>query len=151
MPQIYQLSLLSQVSAGDQIPVYSPQNGDSRRLPMSALLSYFQQQFAAPTLATNIYVPTTGFSIAAPTPVAQQQWILLQPAGTLASGTVVLPLNTATPDGTEVLITSTQIITALTIGLNGAAAANGAPTTLTANGFARLRFVQATNSWYRIS
>ena len=111
MPQIYQLSLLSQVSAGDQIPVYSPQNGDSRRLPMSALLSYFQQQFAAPTLATNIYVPTTGFSIAAPTPVAQQQWILLQPAGTLASGTVVLPLNTATPDGTEVLITTTQQIT----------------------------------------
>jgi hypothetical protein len=151
MPQIYQLSLLSQVSAGDQIPVYSPQNGDARRLPISSLLQYFQQTFAAPTLATNIYVPTTGFSIGVPTPVAQQQWMLLQPAGTLATGTITLPLNTATPDGTEVLITSTQIITALTIGLNGAAAANGAPTTLTANGFARLRFVQATNSWYRIA
>ncbi len=151
MPQIYQLSLLSQVSAGDQIPVYSPQNGDSRRLPISALLSYFQQQFAAPTLATNIYVPTTGFSIAAPTPVAQQQWILLQPAGTLASGTVVLPLNTATPDGTEVLITTTQQITAFTLGLNGAAAAFGDPTTLAAEDFFRMRFVQATNSWYRIA
>jgi len=151
MALIYQLPLLAQVSAGDQLAVYAPNTGDARRLPVSALLQYFQQTFAAPTLATNIYVPTTGFSIAAPTPVAQQQWILLQPAGTLASGTVVLPLNTATPDGTEVLITSTQIITALTIGLNGAAAANGAPTTLTANGFARLRFVQATNSWYRIA
>lgn len=150
MPYINQLPLLSSPNSGDQIPVYTPNNGDARRLPLSSLLAYFQQQFAAPTLATNVYTPTTGFSIAVPTPVAQQQWMLLQPAGTLASGTVTLPLNTATPDGTEVLITSTQIITTLTVGLNGASNAFGAPTTLAANGFARLRFVQAQNSWYRI-
>lgn len=66
MPTINQLPLLSQVSAGDQLPVYSPNNGDARRLPMSALLSYFQQQFASPTMAVNLYVPTTGFNIAAP-------------------------------------------------------------------------------------
>jgi hypothetical protein len=150
MPLIYQLPLQTQVSGGDQFAVYSPNNGDARRLPVSALLAYFQQTFAAPTLATNVYTPGTGFSIAVPTPVSQQQWMLLQPAGTLASGTITLPLNTATPDGTEVLITSTQIITSLTIGLNGASAANGAPTTLAANGFARMRFVQAQNSWYRI-
>ena len=35
-------------------------------------------------------------------------------------------------------------------GLNGASNAFGAPTTLAANGYARLRFVQAQNSWYRI-
>jgi hypothetical protein len=150
MPMIYQLPLQTQVSGGDQFAVYSPNTGDARRLPVSALLAYFQQTFAAPTLATNVYTPGTGFSIAVPTPVSQQQWMLLQPAGTLASGTITLPLNTATPDGTEVLITSTQIITSLTIGLNGASAANGAPTTLAANGFARMRFVQAQNSWYRI-
>jgi hypothetical protein len=151
MPQIYQLPVVSQASLGDQLAVYTPNNGDARRMSLNTLLAFFQQQFAAPTLATNIYVPTTGFSIAVPSPVSQQQWVLLQPAGTLASGTITLPLNTITPDGTEVLITSTQIITSLTVGLNGASAANGAPTTLAANGFARLRFVQAQNSWYRIS
>jgi hypothetical protein len=57
--------------------------------------------------------------------VAQQQWVLIQPAGTLATGTVTLPLNTGTPDGTEVLVTTTQQITTLTIGLNGAAAVYG--------------------------
>jgi hypothetical protein len=150
MPQIYQLPVVSQASLGDQLAVYTPNNGDARRMSLNTLLAFFQQQFAAPTLATNIYVPTTGFSIAVPSPVSQQQWVLLQPAGTLASGTITLPLNTITPDGTEVLITSTQIITSLTVGLNGASAANGAPTTLAANGFARLRFVQAQNSWYRI-
>ena len=151
MPTINQLPLLTQVSAGDQLPVYSPNNGDARRLPMSALLAYFQQQFASPTVAVNLYVPSTGFNIAAPTPVSEQQWILLQPAGTLAAGTVTLPLNTSTPDGTEILVTTTQIITTFAVGLNGATAAFGAPTTLAANAFFRLRFYQPTNSWYRIS
>lgn len=151
MALIYQLPLLSQASPGDQLAVYAPNTGDARRLPMSALLAYFQQQFAAPTVATNLYTPGTGFNIALPTPVAQAQWAVIQPAGTLASGTVTLPLNTLTPDGTEVLITTTQQITAFTLALNGAAAAFGDPTTLAAEDFFRMRFYQATNSWYRIA
>jgi hypothetical protein len=151
MALIYQLPLLSQASPGDQLAVYAPNTGDARRLPMSALLAYFQQQFAAPTVATNLYTPGTGFNIALPTPVAQAQWAVIQPAGTLATGTVTLPLNTLTPDGTEVLITTTQQITAFTLALNGAAAGFGAPTTLAAEDFFRMRFYQATNSWYRIA
>lgn len=151
MALIYQLPLLAQASPGDQLAVYAPNTGDARRLPMSALLQFFQQQFASPTMATNIYTPGTGFNIAAPTPVSQQQWILIQPAGTLATGTVTLPLNTSTPDGTEILITTTQQITAFTLALNGAAAAFGDPSTLAAEDFFRMRFYQATNSWYRIA
>ena len=151
MALIYQLPLLSQASPGDQLAVYAPNTGDARRLPMSALLTFFQQQFASPTMATNLYTPGTGFNIAAPTPVSQQQWILIQPAGTLATGTVTLPLNTSTPDGTEILITTTQQVTAFTLALNGAAAAYGDPGTLAADDFFRMRFYQATNSWYRIA
>jgi hypothetical protein len=151
MPTINQLPLLSSASSGDQIPVYSPNNGDSRRLPISALLAYFQQSFASPTVATNLYTPGTGFNIAAPTPVSEQQWILIQPASTLATGTITLPLNTSTPDGTEILVTTTQQITTFTLALNGAAAAFGDPTTLAAEDFFRMRFYQATNSWYRIA
>ena len=151
MPTINQLPLLVQVSPGDQVPVYSPNNGDARRLPVSALLAYFQQTFASPTLATNVYTPGTGFNVAVPTPVAAQQWMLIQPAGTLALGTITLPLNTQTPDGTEVLVTTTQQITGFTLALNGATAAYGAPTTLLAEEFFRMRFVQSTNSWYRIA
>ncbi len=151
MPQINQLPVMSQASSGDQIPVYSPNNGDARRLSIGALLTYFQQTFAAPTLSTSISTPGTGFNITVPTPVSQQLWMLLQPAGTLAAGTITLPLNTQTPDGTEVLVTSTQIITTFTLALNGASAANGAPTTLAANGYFRMRFVQSLNSWFRIA
>ena len=151
MATINQLSQMSAVSGADLLPVYSSSNGDARKLSVSALLTYFQQQFASPTVSTNLYVPTTGFSIAVPTPVSEQQWVLLQPAGTLASGTIVLPLNTSTPDGTEVLITTTQTITALTVSLNGATAAFNSPTSLPAGVAVRLRFYQSTNSWYCIA
>jgi hypothetical protein len=151
MPQINQLPLMVTLSGGDQLPIYSPNNGDARRTPLSALLAYFQATFAAPTMATNLYTPGTGFNVAVPTPVSQQQWMVVQPAGTLASGTITLPLNTGTPDGMEVLVTTTQQITAFTLAANGAAAVYGEPTTLAAEDFFRMRFVQATNSWYRIA
>jgi hypothetical protein len=150
MPTINQLAGLSQVSGGDLLPIYVPNNGDARKVSVTQLLTYFQSSFAAPTVSTNLYTPGAGFNVTVPTPVSEQQWMLLQPAGTLATGTITLPLNTGTPDGTQLLVTTTQIITAFTLALNGAAAAFGAPTTLAANAFFTMRFYQATNSWYRI-
>lgn len=149
MANINQLSQLNTVSAGDLLAVYSQSNGDARKLAISSLLAYFQQTFAAPTFATQAATPTTGFNIAVQQ-VSSSTWLLLTPAGTLATGTITLPLNSVTPDGQELLVTSTQVITALSVSLNGAAAANGFPTTLAANGFFRMRYRQADNSWYRV-
>jgi len=151
MAQINQLSGISQVSGGDQLPIYVPNNGDARRVSITQLLQYFQQTFASPTLATNLYVPGTGFNITVPTPVSNDQWMLLQPAGTLATGTITLPLNTGVPDGTTVLITTTQEITSLTIALNGASAIYGGVTSLAAGTATAIRFYQPTNSWYQIN
>jgi hypothetical protein len=151
MPQINQLPVLSTVSSGDQLPVYSPNNGDARRTSIGSLLTFFQQSFASPTLSVNLYVPGSGFNITVPTPVSQDQWMLLQPAGTLATGTITLPLNTGVPDGTTVLITTTQEITSLTIALNGATAIYGGVTSLAAGTATAIRFYQPTNSWYQIN
>jgi hypothetical protein len=151
MPTINQLSGISQVSGGDLLPVYVSNNGDARKVSINQLLQYFQQTFASPTLSTNLYVPGTGFNITVPTPVSNDQWMLLQPAGTLATGTITLPLNTGVPDGTTVLITTTQEITSLTIALNGASAIFGGVTSLAAGTATAIRFYQATNSWYQIN
>jgi len=151
MPTINQLPVLSTISSGDQLPVYSPNNGDARRTSIGSLLTFFQQSFASPTLAVNLFVPGNGFNITVPTPVSNDQWMLLQPAGTLASGTITLPLNTGVPDGTTVLITTTQEITSLTIALNGATAIYGGATTLSAGTATAIRFYQPTNSWYQIN
>ena len=151
MPTINQLPVLNTISSGDQLPVYSPNNGDARRTSIGSLLTYFQQTFASPTLSTNLYVPATGFNITVPTPVSNDQWMLLQPAGTLAAGTITLPLNTGVPDGTTVLITTTQEITSLTLALNGASAIFGGVTSLAAGTATAIRFYQPTNSWYQIN
>jgi hypothetical protein len=145
------LPVLSPISSGDQLPVYSPNNGDARRTSIGSLLAFFQQSFASPTLSVNLYVPGTGFNITVPTPVSQDQWMLLQPAGTLATGTITLPLNTGVPDGTTVLITTTQEITSLTIAINGATAIFGGVTSLAAGTATAIRFYQPTNSWYQIN
>jgi hypothetical protein len=115
------------------------------------LLTFFQQSFASPTLAVNLFVPGSGFNITVPTPVSNDQWMLLQPAGTLATGTITLPLNTGVPDGTTVLITTTQEITSLTIALNGATALYGGVSFLGAGTATAIRFYQPTNSWYQIN
>ena len=151
MPTINQLPVLSTISSGDQLPVYSPNNGDARRTSIGSLLTFFQQSFASPTLSVNLYVPTAGFNITVPTPVSNDQWMLIQPAGTLTSGTITLPLNTGVPDGTSVLITSTQEITSLTISLNGATAIFGNVSTLAAGSAFAIRYYQATNSWYALT
>ena len=151
MPTINQLPVLNTISSGDQLPVYSPNNGDARRTSIGSLLTFFQQSFASPTLSVNLYVPGSGFNITVPTPVSQDQWMLLQPAGTLATGTITLPLNTGVPDGTTVLITTTQEITSLTIALNGATALYGGVSFLGAGTATAIRFYQPTNSWYQIN
>ena len=151
MPTINQLPVLNVISSGDQLPVYSPNNGDARRTSIGSLLTFFQQSFASPTLSVNLYVPASGFNITVPTPVAEQQWMLLQPAGTLATGTITLPLNTGVPDGTTVIISSTQEITSLTIAINGAAAIYGAVTSLAAGSATEIRYYQPTNSWYALN
>lgn len=151
MPQINQLASLSQVSGADQIPVYNTNNGDARKMSVNALLQYFQTTFAAPTVSTNLFTPGAGFNVTVPTPVADQQWMILQPAGTLATGTITLPLNTGVPDGTEVLITSTQTVTSFTLALNGASQIFGNVSTLTSGAAIRYRYYLATNSWYNIT
>jgi len=151
MPTINQLPVLNTISSGDQLPVYSPNNGDARRTSIGSLLTFFQQTFASPTLSVNLYVPGSGFNITVPTPVSNDQWMLLQPAGTLATGTITLPLNTGVPDGTSILITTTQEITSLTIALNGATAIYGGVTFLGAGTATAIRFYQPTNSWYQIN
>lgn len=149
MATINQLSLLSSVSGGDQIPVYSSNNGDARRLSISSLLSYFQSSFASPEFSVQFVTPGTGFNIAI-TQNGNNTWLLMQPVSTLATGTITLPLNTVASDGQEILVTSTQTITSISVGLNGATAAYGFPASIVDDRFFKLRFYSNTNSWYRI-
>lgn len=149
MPTINQLNQVSQVYTSDQIPIYSNANGDARKASIQQLLELFETSFASPTQAVQLIVPGTGFNYAV-TGTSTNAWVLIQPAGALATGTVTLPLAGSTADGMEVLVTTTQQITTFSLASNGASNLYGDPASLAANAFFKMRFYQSTNSWYRV-
>lgn len=97
-------------------------------------------QYAAPA-STGFTVPITDSSASA--------WLVLTPSGTLATGTITLPAVTNCVESQEVLVSSSQIVTALTINTNGANII-GAPATIVVGGFFRIRFEPVLKTWYRV-
>jgi hypothetical protein len=75
--------------------------------------------------------------------------LIVTPAATLATGTILLPASTGTADKQLVTVTTSQEITGLTVDGNGATVV-GAPTTLVLGGFFALKFDMTTNTWYRV-
>jgi hypothetical protein len=150
--QINQLSAQDTLTASDLFAIWSSSNGDSRKVAASVLLAYLQANLTSNgSMQTQYYAPAaTGFSVTInPVTDGGSVLLLLTPAGTYAAGTIVLPALAECVDGQEVLVSCTQIVTALTVSGNGSTV-NGAPTALAANGYFRLRFDGVLSSWYRV-
>lgn len=150
MPQINQLSAVDQVQPSDQVPIYSSANGDARKASLSLLKTFFQEGItAADDKVTQYSAPSaTGFSVQINNDL-DSVWLILTPTGAFAAGTLVLPAVANCVDKQEILVNCTQAVTTLTVSGNGATV-TGAPTTLAANGFFRLRFDIITSTWYRV-
>ncbi|MGE5622492.1 MAG: hypothetical protein ACM3WS_04990 [Bacillota bacterium] len=153
--QINQLSRADGIALGDLLVIFSTNNGGARSAAMSQLLDFLQgqltagggmvKQYAAPNasgFAVTIQPPSDGASM----------WLLLTPVADYANLTINLPIGV---DGQEILVSSTHAVTgALTtagalVGTSNQPV-NGAPATLAANGFFRLKFDGVNKSWYRI-
>lgn len=150
MPQINQLAAVDQVQSGDQVPIYSAANGDARKASLSLLKTFFQEGItAADDKITQFAAPSaTAFSIQVNNDV-DSVWLVLTPTAGFAEGTLVLPAVANCVDRQEVLVNCTQAVTTLTVSGNGSTV-TGAPTTLAANAFFRLRFTAVTKTWYRV-
>ena len=150
MPTINQLPVLSQLSGGDQLPVYSPTNGDARRVSITSLIEYFQANFADPDYLTIINAPTnSGFNIQIGAQT-QNVFLIINPTGTCAAGTITLPPVASCFDGQEIVVACSQVINTLTITPNGATVI-GAPNGFSAGGFFALRFNVLQSAWYTVS
>lgn len=153
MTTINQLSAADAVVAGDLLVIYQSANGDARKASVSLFAEYIQALLTpAGGEETQYYAPAaSGFSVTvAPSTEGGSVYLLMTPLAGYAAGTIVLPALATCEDGQEVLVSSTQLVTALTVSANGAVAVNGAPTALTANAFFRLRYDGVTQSWYRV-
>lgn len=150
MPTINQLSAVDSVQAGDLLAIFSQNNGDARKCSLSLLATFIQTlitstddkrtQYAAPN--------ATGFSVQINNDDLSI-WLILTPLAGYAAGTLVLPAVALCVDKQEILVNTTQLVTALAVNGNGATVV-GAPTTLAANAFFRLRFDGVLDTWYRV-
>ena len=147
MTAINQLNATDELNTSDLLPVYVQQNGDARKASIGLLTEYLREQLGDSEGKINQYAaPLTGTTV----PVQDgSTWLILTPAGTLAALTLQMPVASTVFDGQELLVSTTQTITALTMTGNGAAIV-GAPTTLAANGSARFRFEPVLKTWYKI-
>lgn len=145
---IESLSLIDEVTASTYFAISV--SGQDYRVSAAELLAYIQDgatesddkvsQYAAPS--------ATGFSVSI-TDGPDSVWLILTPVAGYAAGTIVLPAVGNCLDHQEVLVNCTQSVTTLTIDDNGATV-TGAPTTLAANAYFRLRFDAVTDTWYRV-
>lgn len=126
--------------------IWDSANADWRLSTLQSILSLFQANDNSGRPVTQYSSPLTGFSVEI-ADGAQDTHLILTPSGTLATGTVVLP-ETPT-DRIVVLVTSTNEVTALTVD-GGAATLRGEPTTITANGYFRMKYDSISQTWYRV-
>ena len=145
---IERLSLLDQITPSTVVAVN--QDGIDYRANIGTVATYINQQGGSGDGKILQYSgPTaTGFTTTI-TDSSSSVWLVLTPNATLAAGTITLPNVANCVESQEILVSSSQTVTALTIGLNGALAV-GAPTTITAGGFFRLRFEPILKTWYRV-
>ena len=87
-------------------------------------------------------VVTTGFTF---TPSNQKWHSILDPAGTLATGTITMP---AAADGQVISVRTSQTITALTVNPDAGHSILGNPTTLVAGGGFNCMFRNSNTTWY---
>jgi hypothetical protein len=150
MPTINQLSALNSLSAGDNILVYAPGEGDTRRASLTTLLSFIEANFAAPDYTTQISAPTSsGFNLQLGAQT-ESLFLIINPTGAFAAGTITLPPVASCFDGQEILVVSSQSIAALTVNGNGGTLL-GTPSALGIGGFFTLRFNRLQSTWYTLS
>lgn len=100
----------------------------------------YVKQYSTPVAAATVEV-TAGSS---------NYWLILTPAGTLATLTIELPLKTNLTDNQEILVVSTQEITTLTVDKNDTTNIFGEPTTLAAEGYFKMKYNSFQDIWYRV-
>jgi hypothetical protein len=118
----------------------SVQTSNTRQVVATQIKTYVDNA------AFTYNVPLTGFAL---TIGASIQYLILEPAGVLATGTITMPASPT--DGYRVGFTSTQVVTALTLTPNTGQTIRNSPTALAAGVGVTFLYRSANATWYRVS
>jgi len=148
--QINQLNSSTQISGSDLFAIFSQESGDTRKVSLTEFVNWLTTQTITTqdNKVTQYAAPLTGSTVVV-LDAQKSVWLDITPAGTIATLTITFPVSTNVVDKTEILITTTNTITALTLNGNGATI-GGAVTTLAADGFVKYRFDGGPlKAWHR--
>lgn len=152
MPTIATLSRLDVLEDEDEIPLYSPDQEDTRKATLRQVAAYVQAVTEGTPDETIYSLPTDGSSVvvtALPATAGAGVWVQLTLTAPASSVTIVLPGIDDRRNGQEVRVTCTQAASVLVVNGNGAVVL-GAPSSLSANGFFTLSYDSISNQWYRV-
>ena len=132
------------VQASDLLVTWSTNNADSRKFTVAALADYIVGLLTPSGQIAQYSSPATGATVTVSN-LTQNTRLILSPAGTIATLTIVL--DSAPADLETISVSSTQTITALTI---SGGTTSGAPTTMDATTPFRLQYDAVATVWHRI-
>jgi len=143
---IQQLSEVSSLTAGDQLVVWKSDSGATYKAALSALLSFFEENFADPGYEVQTFAPTASGQTLTVASSTSSIWVQVSPAAAYAAMTIALPAAANLVDGQRILVSINKGVTALTLTCSGATFA-GAPAGLISDGGSfSLRYSQATTT-----
>ena len=142
-------SRTNEIDLGDLIVLYKGNDSDYRAISVPDFIKSVNEQLKSNKPTTQYASPnTTGFNVLVESDFGDVH-LIMTPLATYATGTITLPNVQLLSDKQEVIVNTTQTVTALTINPNGAKVI-GAPTTLSANGFFGLVYDAVMKTWYRV-
>lgn len=155
MSTINQQYAAMSISPGGQIPFFDQGSQSTRRFTVQQLIDLINANLVTPDphMETQYAAPSSNaftVSIVQPTAKNSDVHLILTPTGAFSAGTIVLPPVAGLVQGQQVRVNTTQGITALTIGLNGASTLTGAPTTLQQNDTFTLAYNVPGSTWYMV-
>lgn len=145
------LSITDRIGPNDSIVVWSANNQNYRGFPFENLIEKVQESIKKvdyPPIHIQHFNPNANFTLNIENHEVGT-YLILNPTSGLSTGSIKLPERYSVQDAQEVAVACSQQITSFSIDGNGALVV-GAPNTLAASGFFKLKYDKLSNTWYRV-
>lgn len=149
MTDINRLTQTDTLSDSDLIPIWA--NGSTRSVAASSVSAYIESKISNGYATQYAQQTADGFTAVVSPPVdGSNVFMILTATVPLTTGVIQLPAPTTLIDGQELLVSCTPSIAAIFVDVNGALGSVGAPTSLAAGSFFRMRYDLVEQTWFRI-
>lgn len=143
------LNITDHIGPNDSVVLWSANNQDFRGVPLHVLKEEIKvEQGGQSSLLVQHFNPNANFTLNIENNEVGT-YLILNPSVSITTGSIKLPERYDVTDGQVVLVASSKVVTGFSIDGNNALVI-GAPTTLAAGGFFKLKYDKLSNTWYRV-